>query len=64
MDIKKVRKKLHYTQAEFAGKIGVAVASVNYWEMKKFKPSPKHIRKIIELLEAKGFKEEDFLDNN
>lgn len=64
MNIKKIREKLHYTQLEFAQLIGVHISAVNFWEMKKFKPSPKHTRKIIELLEAKGFKESDFLDNS
>ena len=53
-DIKKIRKELLLTQAEFAEKLGVSFETVNRWENGKHAPTMKAKRKIKKLYECNG----------
>ena len=47
--IKKIRKKLIITQIEFAEVLGVSQMTVYKWENGKASPTPRHIKKIVEV---------------
>ena len=47
-EIKKIRKSVGFSQAEFAKELGIAFACITRWEKGKTEPSPKAIKKIIE----------------
>ena len=49
MNVKRLRKKLGLTQAEFAVKLGVAEYTVRRWESDKTKPSRLARRAIEEV---------------
>ena len=49
--IKKLRKKLLYTQSEFAELLGVKLVTVSRWESGKFEPTMRVKRKLRELFE-------------
>lgn len=49
--IKKLRKKLLFTQSEFAELLGVKLVTVSRWESGKFEPTMRVKRKLRELFE-------------
>lgn len=49
--IKKLRKKMLFTQAEFAELFNVTFATVNRWEANHFEPTMKVKRKLAPLFE-------------
>jgi dCMP deaminase len=57
MNIKSLRKNLGLTQEELAEKCGVAFATVNRWEMGRFKPSKLAMKTLRELKPIKIKKE-------
>lgn len=44
--IREVRQKAFYTQEEFADKIGVALSTVNRWELDKARPNVKAMKAV------------------
>lgn len=54
MNVKEIRGKLLMTQQQFADAIGVTRCMVTLWESGKFKPTPKNVKKILELCKEKG----------
>ena len=54
--VKYVRKKLGYTQAEFAKALGVSFATVNRWENGQVSPSALALRSF------RDFCEDSFID--
>ena len=53
IDLKKIRKKLKLTQAQFAKKIGVCRITENRWENNQTKPSKLALKEILRLLKKK-----------
>ena len=49
MDIRKMRKRLNFTQEQLAQKLGVSFTTVNRWEKGKNEPSPLALRALKEL---------------
>ncbi len=47
-EIKRIRKSVGQSQAEFSKELGIAFACITRWEKGKTEPSPKAIKKIIE----------------
>jgi len=47
--IKELRKRLHYSQQEFADILDVDVLTVSRWERKQQRPRPIHQRKLARL---------------
>ena len=54
--IRFLRQKALYTQEDFAKKLGVALSTINRWELNKAKPNIKAMKAI------KSFCEENNLD--
>lgn len=54
MDVKEIRGKLLLTQQQFADAVGVTRVMVVLWENGKYKPTPKNVKKILELCKQKG----------
>ncbi len=54
--IRLLRQKALYTQEDFAKKLGVALSTINRWELNKAKPNIKAMKAI------KSFCEENNLD--
>lgn len=46
-EIKRIRKSVGMSQAEFAKEIGVVIACVTRWEKGKTEPSPSSVKQII-----------------
>ena len=53
IDIKKIRKRLKLTQAQFAKKIGVCRATENRWENNQTKPSKLALKEMRILLKKR-----------
>lgn len=47
--IKRIRKKLIITQIEFAELLNVSTVTISKWERGIASPTPKHIKKIVEI---------------
>jgi len=52
-EIKELRLKLLFTQAEFAKELGVSTQTVKVWERGKQKPRLRHLRRLRDLAEQK-----------
>lgn len=59
--VRQSRDLLGLSQEKFAGRLGVAFASVNRWENGKAKPSPLALKQIEDLLKGLGPKGRDLL---
>ncbi|MDD4157347.1 MAG: helix-turn-helix transcriptional regulator [Candidatus Cloacimonetes bacterium] len=57
--IKKLRNKLIMTQTEFAALLGVSYTTVCRWENKKFEPTIKIKRKIVQFCQENDIKVEE-----
>jgi putative transcriptional regulator len=53
IDLKKIRKELKLTQAQFAEEIGVSRITENRWENNQTKPSKLALKEILRLLKKK-----------
>jgi DNA-binding transcriptional regulator YiaG len=56
--IKKLREEMLLTQNEFAKELGVSLASVARWELGENEPTMKVKRKLKELFEKYGIRED------
>ena len=56
--IRELRAKLGLTQEQFAAKVGVTWSTVNRWENGRGHPSPLAMRRIDELMEKSGSRDE------
>ena len=65
--IKITRQKAFFTQESFASKLGVAVSTVNRWELNKARPNMKAMKSLKSFCEETGqsfgFIEKQWLGN-
>jgi len=52
-EIKELRLKLLFTQAEFAKELGVDTSTVKAWEQGRQRPRLRHLRQLRDLAEQK-----------
>lgn len=52
--IRITRQKAFYTQEDFANKLGVALSTVNRWELNKSRPNVKAMKTIKAFCEETG----------
>ena len=56
--IRNARRKVFYTQEDFAQKMNVALSTVNRWELNKVRPNMKAMRAIKAFCEENGIEYE------
>lgn len=58
-EIRQMRQKSFLTQEDFAKTLGVAVSTVNRWEMDKARPNMKAMKQIKQFCESNNIQYED-----
>ena len=52
--VKRLRKQLGLTQAQFAREFGVTCSAVNQWKNDRRRPKPVHLQRLLEMATSQG----------